>query len=217
MSEKDAVDARYYVWKRNTQYVYDMLVNSNVTWPSLSLCWGPVLPQAGEPSPSPQQHSAISLGGGGGGGGAGSGESGEDDVSDAANLSQYTRKQLLYCSGRTDADWNPSTWKYTGHPHTLQVAEVDVARPHATNYRGLGKFSENKSSTSFRVVKTIIHPGEVNRILAWAPDRNLVVTHSDAPSVFFWNMKRQPARRERQHSEGSIPELILEGHTAIAE
>ena len=38
----------------------------------------------------------------------------------------------------SDAEWNVDTWKYKGHPHTLVVNQVDVAVPHATNYRGLG-------------------------------------------------------------------------------
>eukprot|EP00947_MAST-08B_sp_MAST-8B-sp1_P004028 g4028.t1 len=90
MAEKDDIDARYYVWKRNTQYVYDMLVNSNVTWPSLSLCWGPVLP-AGAHNPASSSSSSSSsasqgMGGGGGGGviagrsgviGSGSGSGGD--------------------------------------------------------------------------------------------------------------------------------------------
>ena len=121
------------------------------------------------------------------------------------------------------------TWKYKGHPHTLVVNQVDVAVPHATNYRGLGtcihsfthicvyssirpiyrspssplkyermrrlrnmfshyahqlsshtlvtmrpyihqtgKFREDHNSGSITMTKTIIHPGEVNRIMSWA-------------------------------------------------
>ena len=46
--------------------------------------------------------------------------------------------------------------------------------------------------------KTIIHPGEVNRIRAWAKDASMVVTHSDSPKPFFWNVQRQPDRAAEQ-------------------
>ena len=39
--EKEVIDTRYHNWKRNVQYTYDVLANSNAMWPSLSLCWGP--------------------------------------------------------------------------------------------------------------------------------------------------------------------------------
>ena len=39
--EKEVIDTRYHNWKRNIQYTYDLLANSNAMWPSLSLCWGP--------------------------------------------------------------------------------------------------------------------------------------------------------------------------------
>ena len=36
-----------------------------------------------------------------------------------------------------------------------------------------------------------IGPGEVNRIMSWAKNGNIVVTHSDSPNLYCWNMMKQ--------------------------
>ncbi|KAK9808078.1 hypothetical protein WJX73_003318 [Symbiochloris irregularis] len=75
------------------------------------------------------------------------------------------------------------------------------------------------------VVKRIVHPGQVNRIReVGAPGHeSRVVTHTDAPELFVWNVSSQPARSPQSTQADtwrpvpSVADLVLTGHTAAAE
>ena len=43
-----------------------------------------------------------------------------------------------------------------------------------------------------RVAKTIVHPGDVNKIRELPQQPGVVVTHTDEPNVYVWNVERQP-------------------------
>lgn len=45
-----------------------------------------------------------------------------------------------------------------------------------------------------RPVKTVVHPGEVNRIRELPQHPHVLVTHTDAPQLYVWNMEAQPDR-----------------------
>lgn len=43
-------------------------------------------------------------------------------------------------------------------------------------------------------VKTLVHPGEVNRMREVPQHPHVLVTHTDAPHLFVWNTDTQPDR-----------------------
>ncbi|CAD7695435.1 unnamed protein product, partial [Ostreobium quekettii] len=70
-----------------------------------------------------------------------------------------------------------------------------------------------------KVQKAIIHPGEVNKLRDVPQHPDLIVTHTDAPELFVWNVDKQPVRSgpADRRSHASVPDLILEGHQENAE
>lgn len=69
-------------------------------------------------------------------------------------------------------------------------------------------------------VTTLLHPGEVNRIQDLPHQQSLVVTHTDAPQLYVWNLDTQPDRSGQKGFDAqrsSVPDLTLEGHEENAE
>ena len=105
-------------------------------------------------------------------------------------------------------------------PNTLIAANVDVALPRCTSADAVARaWGEGNSSAAFRKGKTVFHPGEVNKIreVNGVAPAEVVVTHSDCPEVFVWNMGAQPDRSGDPNKEPSAPSCMLVGHTANAE
>ena len=75
------------------------------------------------------------------------------------------------------------------------------------------QWQEDSRSPFVKKLKTILHPGEVNRIRELPQDSNIVATHSDAPEVFVWNLETQPGRQVKEKGKGpslpSTPDLVL--------
>ena len=129
----------------------------------------------------------------------------------SANAGAGSRsRQRLYLSEQTVGS----------SPNTLIAAHVDVALPRCTSADAVARaWGEGSSSAAFRKGKTLFHPGEVNKIreVNGVAPAEVVVTHSDCPEVFVWNMGAQPDRSGDTHKEPSAPSCLLLGHTADAE
>ena len=68
------------------------------------------------------------------------------------------------------------------------------------------QWQEDSRSPFVNKLKTIFHPGEVNRIRELPQDSNIVATHSDSPQVYVWNVDTQPGRQVNEKGKGpSVP------------
>mmetsp|Transcript_6946 Transcript_6946/g.17049 ORF Transcript_6946/g.17049 Transcript_6946/m.17049 type:complete len:496 (+) Transcript_6946:242-1729(+) len=143
------------------------------------------------------------------------------------------------------ARWGPviedGKWKTKHHLyHCLQCAEnqpqqliiscVDIIKPRVASSESLSTFHENYRSPFIRNKKHIFHPGEINKIRECALQPNLVVTHTDSPETYVWDIDKQQDRTNEAkaiadknhlgtsigHYENNTPDLVLEGHTADA-
>ncbi|GFR43307.1 hypothetical protein Agub_g4373, partial [Astrephomene gubernaculifera] len=123
-------------------------------------------------------------------------------------------------------------------PNTLVLAHIDVFKPHVASCEAVSSWTEKSRSQEVAIVKTIYHPGEVNKVRELPQHPQLLVTHTDSSSLFLWNMERQPDRRPagaglagagtstggkstRQRtssaSDPSLPDLTLVGHEEEAQ
>ena len=126
-------------------------------------------------------------------------------------------KQRLYLSEQTDGS-SPT------FPTTLTVANVEVVKRRVAAAEHL-TFNEEERSAFVKRVKTIIHPGEVNKIREFEASPELFVTHTDAPELFVWNADSQPHRKTGPNIDTekdgattpSTPDLVLVGHEENAE
>ncbi|KAL4572343.1 hypothetical protein LXL04_019116 [Taraxacum kok-saghyz] len=78
-------------------------------------------------------------------------------------------------------------------------------------------FNEESRSPFVKKFKTIIHPGEVNRIRELPQNNKIVATHIDSPDVHIWDVEAQPNRHAILGATESRPDLILTGHQEKAE
>ncbi|XP_028789783.1 WD-40 repeat-containing protein MSI4-like [Neltuma alba] len=117
-----------------------------------------------------------------------------------------TKKQRLYLTEQTDGSY----------PNTLVIADCEIVKPKVAS-EDIRRFHEDARSPNIKKNKSIIHPGEVNRIREMPQNNNLLVVHTDKPELIIWDIDAQPARHAIPGAEYSIPDLILAGHDDIAQ
>jgi histone-binding protein RBBP4 len=123
-------------------------------------------------------------------------------------------RQRLYLSEQTDGS----------EPNKLVVVTADIARPRVSTAEAVSTWSEQARSPHISApYKTLVHPGEVNKLLDVPQHPSIVVTHSDSPDVYVWNFDAQHDRASDLASGGancrrpSAANVVLKGHTDNAE
>ncbi|PIN02574.1 Nucleosome remodeling factor, subunit CAF1/NURF55/MSI1 [Handroanthus impetiginosus] len=119
----------------------------------------------------------------------------------------YKNRQRLYLSEQTDGSV----------PNTLVIANVEVVKTRVAAAEHIAQFNEEARSPFVKKNKTIIHPGEVNRIRELPQNSNIVATHTDSPDVLIWDVDTQPNRQPVLGATPSRPDLTLTGHQDNAE
>ncbi|XP_047327321.1 WD-40 repeat-containing protein MSI4-like [Impatiens glandulifera] len=119
----------------------------------------------------------------------------------------FMNSQRLYISEQTDGSV----------PNTLVVANCDIIKHRVAPAEHIALFNEKSNSPFVKIFKTIIHPGEVNRIRELPQNGNIVATHTDSPYVLIWNVLSQPNRQAVYGAHKSHPDLALIGHKENAE
>ncbi|CAM8899687.1 hypothetical protein QQ045_012439 [Rhodiola kirilowii] len=119
----------------------------------------------------------------------------------------FKNRQRLYLSEQTDGSV----------PNTLVIANCDIVKPRVAAAEHIAQFNEEARSPFVKKYKTIIHPGEVNRIRELPQNNKIVATHTDSPDVLIWDIEAQPNRHAVFGATESHPDLILTGHQENAE
>jgi len=121
-------------------------------------------------------------------------------------------RQLAYISEQTDMS----------EMNTLQAVSIDVLKNNVATADGMSDISDCEASPYVKHHKTVFHPGEVNRIRELPQHPNMVITHTDSPDVYVWDMSKQKDRSQEEarltsSAEYSISDLVLKGHSGDAE
>ncbi|CAJ1955403.1 unnamed protein product [Sphenostylis stenocarpa] len=119
----------------------------------------------------------------------------------------YKNRHRLYLSEQTDGSV----------PNTLVIANCEVVKPRVAAAEHICQFNEESRSPFVKKFKTILHPGEVNRIREFPQKSQIVATHTDSPEVFIWDVEAQPNRNAVLGAATSRPDLVLTGHKDNAE
>ncbi|XP_074569200.1 uncharacterized protein LOC141825714 [Curcuma longa] len=119
----------------------------------------------------------------------------------------YKNRQRLYLSEQTDGSV----------PNTLVIANCEIVKPRVAAAEHISQFNEEARSPFVKKYKTIIHPGEVNRIKELPQNSKIIATHTDSPDVLIWDVESQPNRHPMLGANESHPDLILTGHEQNAE
>ncbi|KAK2987545.1 hypothetical protein RJ640_021599, partial [Escallonia rubra] len=102
-------------------------------------------------------------------------------------------------------------------PNTLVIANCEVVKRKVAAGDHIAHFNEESRSPFVKKYKTLIHPGEVNRIRELPQNKNIVATHTDCPEVLIWDIEAQPNRHAVLGAAESRPDLVLTGHQDNAE
>ncbi|GLT79078.1 hypothetical protein SLA2020_505850 [Shorea laevis] len=119
----------------------------------------------------------------------------------------YKNRQRLYLSEQTDGSV----------PNTLVIANCEVVKRRVAAAEHISQFNEEARSPFVKKYKTIIHPGEINRIRELPQNSKIVATHTDSPDVLIWDVEAQPNRHAVLGATHSRPDLVLTGHQDNAE
>uniref|UniRef100_A0A6V7QTI8 Uncharacterized protein n=1 Tax=Ananas comosus var. bracteatus TaxID=296719 RepID=A0A6V7QTI8_ANACO len=92
-------------------------------------------------------------------------------------------------------------------PNTLVIANCEVVKPRVAAAEHISQFNEEARSPFVKKFKTIIHPGEVNRIRELPQNSKIVATHTDSPDVLIWDVEAQPNRHAVLGAAESRPDL----------
>ncbi|CAL9152129.1 unnamed protein product [Musa hybrid cultivar] len=226
---KATVDERYTQWKSLIPVLYDWLANHNLVWPSLScryfsllfllpsfppfssffavrlyfflLCrWGPQLEQATYKN---RQRLYLS-----------------EQASESRSLAFtifLAGNAIHPCFGGATNVASVMLQTDGSVPNTLVIANCEVVKPRVAAAEHISQFNEEARSPFVKKYKTIIHPGEVNRIRELPQNSKIVATHTDSPDVLIWDVEAQPNRHPMLGAAESRPDLILTGHQQNAE
>uniref|UniRef100_A0A0E0FRZ9 Histone-binding protein RBBP4-like N-terminal domain-containing protein n=1 Tax=Oryza nivara TaxID=4536 RepID=A0A0E0FRZ9_ORYNI len=123
--------------------------------------------------------------------------------------------------------WGPQFEKATyKNRQRLYLSEQAIVKPRVAAAEHISQFNEEARSPFVKKYKTIIHPGEVNRIRELPQNSKIIATHTDSPDVLIWDVEAQPNRQAQLAQmesrpdlvpPDSRPDLILRGHKDIAE
>lgn len=234
-STNDSI-TRYRTWKEeNAPLVYDWLSYRSLTWPHGALQWGALTHNGlstnnnNNTSSSFQASSSFASN-------AADQQRNNPSVtlplpagqSEIKSFIQDQQQQQHYA---TQAAWSTRslflaerTDNNPGDPNTLLQYDVrvihelvnkhnDICKPwiedsHASSNRDSG------TNREFTLRKRVIHPGEVNRIRLVTP--NVVLTHTDSPNLFLWDMDKQVDRKKTDLIPNK-PTAELSGHMSNAE
>ncbi|CAN1293731.1 WD-40 repeat-containing protein MSI4 [Linum perenne] len=116
----------------------------------------------------------------------------------------YKNRQRLYLSEQVS--FSSSTDGSV--PNTLVIANCEVVKPRVAAAEHISQFNEEARSPFVKKYKTIIHPGEVNRIRELPQNSRIVATHTDSPDVLIWDVETQPNRHAVLGATNSRPDLV---------
>ncbi|KAL8160858.1 hypothetical protein V2J09_012347 [Rumex salicifolius] len=102
-------------------------------------------------------------------------------------------------------------------PNTLVIANCDIVKARVAASEHISQFNDESRSPFVKKYKTIIHPGEVNRIRELPQHNHIVATHSDTPDVYIWDIESQANRHAVLGAVPSRPDMVLTGHQENAE
>jgi len=184
--EERLIDAEYKIWKKNTPYLYDLVMTHSLEWPSLTVQW---LPQVRQLANTSGQQGAPTP--------AGSNGSGSEEHS------------LLIGTHTTGPEENHLMVASVALPRP--DAAVD-ARAYDDSRGECGGFGAADAYGKIDVRMRILHsPGEVNRARYMPSDAFVVATRGPTGDAYVFDVSRHPSVPAGKEF---CPQHVLKGHDA---
>eukprot|EP00339_Tiarina_fusa_P005149 CAMPEP_0117005082 /NCGR_PEP_ID=MMETSP0472-20121206/5830_1 /TAXON_ID=693140 ORGANISM="Tiarina fusus, Strain LIS" /NCGR_SAMPLE_ID=MMETSP0472 /ASSEMBLY_ACC=CAM_ASM_000603 /LENGTH=478 /DNA_ID=CAMNT_0004706231 /DNA_START=33 /DNA_END=1469 /DNA_ORIENTATION=+ len=189
------IDAEYKIWKKNTPYLYDVVMTHALEWPSLTCQWLPTVKNAGATA---SEHSLL----------LGTHTTGEQNYLMVASCN--LPKDDVVIDNRTNKEDDSgskenATSTSTTTPVGTPAASYDEERK---EIGGFGHPSSNIGKIEIRM--KIQHQGEVNRARYMPQNHFFVATRGPDPEIYVFDLSKHPSFPE----EGSTfsPQVVCCGH-----
>ena len=113
-----------------------------------------------------------------------------------------------------DGVYSSKTKQWEGLPTSIVEMSSELYHPKCTHSSLIGKGIKESDVV---ISKSIVHPGEVNKMKTCPQHRHILATHSDGPHIYLWNMQTQEHTVINNNAAAAVPDLILEGHEDVSE
>jgi len=181
--EERLIDAEYKIWKKNTPYLYDLVMTHSLEWPSLTCQW---LPSVKMGSAGVEEHSLV----------LGTHTTGEQNYLMIANV----------CLPKSDAQKVVSE----GQSATTPVASYDEERNEVGGFGFHASGSQNPSAGRIEIRMKVKHQGEVNRARYMPQNHFIIASRGPAAEIYLFDLSKHPSFPEENGE--FCPQCVLAGH-----
>ena len=193
--EQRLIQEEYRIWKKNSPFLYDLIVTSPLEWPSLTVQW---MPDRIVPEGKDYSIQRLLLGTH-----TSPGEAGQPQPQNFLLLAEVRLPTGADASG-------PASKKKPSNQNGGAAAAAAGA--------GAGEEEEEEGAYGaytgkIEIVQQIPHLGEVNRARYSPSNPNLIATKSPSKQVYLFDKTRHASNMQKPVSNEFKPDLVLSGHT----
>lgn len=202
--EERLIDAEYKIWKKNTPYLYDMVMTHSLEWPSLTCQWLPVVKQPeGQPT---EEHSLL----------LGTHTTGEQNYLMVGSvILPKSDANTVVKSGTA----NSNNGSGNSNPAVTPIANYDDERKEVggfgfDNHSGTTHHGNNNNNTNtagkIDVRMKVKHIGEINRARYMPQNHFIVATRGPDPELYIFDLSKHPSFPEQDST--FCPQAVCVGH-----
>jgi histone-binding protein RBBP4 len=200
--EERMIDAEYKIWKKNTPYLYDIVMTHALEWPSLTCQWLPNIKE-GSASSATREHSLL----------LGTHTTGEPNHLLVCTVHLPTNNQNPIVDNNTNN--NGSSTANANTIHTLPASHYDEEKGEVGGF-GFQQQTAPQLDGVVEVKMKILHEGEVHRARYCPQDPFVIATKGPSSYVYIYDLSKHPSIPAITGSDVIAtpkPNLVLGGHT----
>ena len=223
--EERLIDAEYKIWKKNTPYLYDVVMTHSLEWPSLTCQW---LPFRKQPEGQPTEEHSLLLG---------THTTGEQNYLMVASVilprsednvvvpESATTKSTIGVSKADDNGTMETSKSGTNNSviAATPVAQYDDERNEVGGFgfTPISTTDTNNNSTSNNLYNTpgkieirmkVKHLGEVNRARYMPQNHFIVATRGPDPELYIFDLSKHSSFPDEDSAVLSAPQCVCVGH-----
>jgi histone-binding protein RBBP4 len=182
--EERMIDAEYKIWKKNTPFLYNMVMTHSLEWPSLACQWLPNKRKLGKDSSNcSEEHSLL----------IGTHTTGEQNYLMVATAIVPSQDDVVVPDDDDDDD--DDTKKPAAAASGKQQQQQKQPAPQYDEEKqevgGFGHANTNVGKISIRM--KIKHEGEVNRARYMPQNHFIVATRGPNPEIYIFDRSKHPS------------------------
>jgi WD40 repeat protein len=191
------IDSEYKIWKKNSPYLYDIVMTHSLEWPSLTCQWLPTSKPVGDNA----AELSLLLG-------THTNEGELNYLMVASTVVATNDPVVPESKENSDSNNNAGSSAAAAAPPQVQF---DEDRQEVGGFGHAGSGSNNSMIGKVDTKIKIQHEGEVNRARYMPQNQFMVATRGPSPEVFVFDRSKHPSRPEA--GSAFSPQIVCCGHT----